>query len=74
MARRYDGPIEALRRQITETIGQDPLDHVARPGGGESPRYTFVDGYLAVGGAEAMMYLAGMEAGIEAMRRIRMEV
>lgn len=66
MAQRYDGRIEALRRRITEQIGRDPLLQVSRPGGGDRPRYEFTDGYIALGGAEALMYLAGMAAGLRA--------
>ena len=62
----YVAQTMALRDQIQMMGVRDPVAHIERPGGGDPPRWVFVDGHVARGGAEATAYLRGMVAGLQA--------
>lgn len=53
-----------LRDRIKEATGTDPVDYISRPGGGDPPRWHFVDGFMARGGHAAESYLRGLATGM----------
>lgn len=70
--RNYAHEISVTRKAVKDIIGEDPVDHVIRPGGGESPKYVFKlpgrSAYNARGGPEALSYLNGLLAGLTLQR------
>ena len=52
-----------LRDQIKVVTGEDPVEYVSRPGGGDPPVWHFADGYAARGGHAAESYLRGWATG-----------
>lgn len=52
-----------MRDKIKDATGIDPVQYISRPGGGEPPRWHFVDGYMARGGHAAEAYLRGWATG-----------
>lgn len=52
-----------LRDRIKASTGEDPVEYISRPGGGDPPRWHFTDGCIARGGHAAEMYLRGLATG-----------
>ena len=69
----YTTTTMGLRAQVRDLTGGDPVDYIARPGGGDPPKWHFVGGYVARGGHAAEAYLRGVLAGIAAMEGFHVE-